>query len=198
MMPNALQRCTSQGCPSRPIASSTTLTMPNWSLKIQRIMIAATTGATISGTSSIVCTSFCPRNGRLSSSASASPATSAPATLEHHEQEGVRQHDVEERRIRDHGVIVVEADPGLLRIIERPVAKAGVGADHDRHYLKQQHQQRSRRDQQQHEALLLAEHWTPRCRQARFPACASSCHDSCGRYVREACIFREYGRGVEG
>ena len=55
--------------------------MPNWSLKIQRIMIAATTGATISGTSSTVCTSFCPRNGRLSSSASDSPATSAPATL---------------------------------------------------------------------------------------------------------------------
>ena len=63
------------------MASSTTLTMPNWSLKIQRIMIAAMTGATISGTSRIVCTSFCPRNGRLSKSASANPATSAPATL---------------------------------------------------------------------------------------------------------------------
>ncbi len=81
MMPNALQRCTSQGCPSSPMASSTTFTMPNWSLKIQRIMIAAMTGATISGTSRIVCTSFCPRNGRLSKSASMSPVTSAPATL---------------------------------------------------------------------------------------------------------------------
>ena len=55
--------------------------MPNWSLNIQRIMIAATTGATISGTSRIVCTTFWPGKGRLSSSASASPVTSAPATL---------------------------------------------------------------------------------------------------------------------
>ena len=31
-----------------------------------------------------------------------------------------------------------------------------------------------------------------------FPIWASGRHDSCGRYVREACIFREYGRGVEG
>ena len=55
--------------------------MPNWSLNIQRIMMAAITGATISGTSSTVCTSFWPRNGRLSSSASARPSASAPATL---------------------------------------------------------------------------------------------------------------------
>ena len=81
MMPKALQRCTSQGWPSIPIASSTTFTMPNWSLKIQRIMIAAMTGATISGTSRIVCTIFCPGKGRLSSSASANPVTNAPATL---------------------------------------------------------------------------------------------------------------------
>ena len=172
MMPNALQRCTSQGWPSSPIASSTTFTMPNWSLKIQRIMIAAMTGATISGTSRMVCTSFCPGKGRLSSSASASPATSAPATLSDHEDERVGQHDVKERRIGDHAMVVREPDPDLLGIIERPVAKAGIGADHDRHHLEQQHQQRRRRDQKQHEALLLAEHGTPRCRQARSPACA--------------------------
>ena len=103
MMPKALQRCTSHGWPSRPIASSTALTMPNWSLKIQRDHDRGDRpGATISGTSRIVCTSFCPRNGRLSSSASASPATSAPGDAQDHEQEGVRQHDVEERRVRDH------------------------------------------------------------------------------------------------
>ena len=81
MMQKALQRCTSQGWPSRPIASSTTFAMPNWSLKIQRTMIAATTGATISGTSRIVCTIFCPGKGRLSSRASASPVNNAPSTL---------------------------------------------------------------------------------------------------------------------
>ena len=74
MMPKALQRSTSHGWPSSPSPSSTAFTIPNWSLNIQRIMMAAITGATISGTSSTVCTIFWPRNGRLSSSASARPS----------------------------------------------------------------------------------------------------------------------------
>ena len=44
-------------------------------------MMAAITGATISGSSNIVCTSFWPRNPRLNTSARQSPITSAPPTL---------------------------------------------------------------------------------------------------------------------
>src|SRR5260370_1195499 len=49
----ALQRCTIQGWPSKPSPSRTTLTIPNWSLNIQRSMMAAITGATMSGRSSM-------------------------------------------------------------------------------------------------------------------------------------------------
>ena len=55
--------------------------MPNWSLNIQRIMIAAMTGATISGNRTTVTTSQRPRNWRLRSSAIIRPATSEQATL---------------------------------------------------------------------------------------------------------------------
>src|SRR6059058_2449457 len=44
-------------------------------------MMAAMTGATISGMRSTVCTSFWPRNGRFSSSASARPSSSEAPTL---------------------------------------------------------------------------------------------------------------------
>ena len=44
-------------------------------------MMAAMTGATISGIRSTVCTSFWPRNGRFSSSASARPSSSEAPTL---------------------------------------------------------------------------------------------------------------------
>ena len=160
MMPKALQRSTSHGWPSRPSPSSTAFTIPNWSLNIQRIMMAAITGATISGTSSTVCTIFWPRNGRLSSSARARPSASAPATLGSRENEGVGQHDFEEGRIGDHRAVMVEADPGLLGIVERPVAEAGIGADGDRQDLEQQQEQRRGGDQEQHEALLLTEQGT--------------------------------------
>ena len=79
---------------------------------------------------------------------------------QHHEDEGVGQHDFEESRIGDHRPVVVEADPGLLGIVERPVSEAGIGADGDRQDLEQQQEERRRCDQEQHEALLLAEHGT--------------------------------------
>ena len=81
MMPKAVQRCTSHGWPSMPSPSSTAFTMPNWSLNIQRIMMAAITGATISGTISTVCTIFWPRKGRLSRRARPRPSSREPATL---------------------------------------------------------------------------------------------------------------------
>jgi hypothetical protein len=58
---------------------------------------------------------------------------------------------------------VREANPGLLWIVQRPVAERGIGADHDRHDLEQEHQERRGRDQEQHEALLLTEQRSP-CR----------------------------------
>ena len=121
-------------------------------------MMAAITGATISGTSRIVCTSRWPQNGRLSSKASAEAHDQGAEHAHDHEQEGVGQDDLEERRVGEHGLVVGEADPDLLRIVERPVAEAGIGADRDRHDLEQQQKQRGGRDQEQHEALLLAEY----------------------------------------
>jgi hypothetical protein len=56
--------------------------------------------------------------------------------------------------------VVVEPDPGLLGIVERPVAEAGIGADRDRQDLEQQQKERRGGDQEQHEALLLAEQGT--------------------------------------
>ena len=57
-----------------------------------------------------------------------------------------------------------QSDPCFFGVIERPIAKAGVGADHDRQHLEKQHQQCRGCDKKQHEALLLAEHGTTRCR----------------------------------
>ena len=79
--PNAPQRCASHGCPGRPRASSAAFTTPNWSLNIQRIMMAATTGATISGSSRIVCSTPRPENFRFRITASPRPSTSEHATL---------------------------------------------------------------------------------------------------------------------
>ena len=70
-----------------------------------------------------------------------------------HEDEGVGQHDPEERRVAQHGLVVGQADPGLLGIVQRPVAEARIGADDDRHDLEQGQQQRRGRDQEQHESL---------------------------------------------
>ena len=44
---------------------------------------------------------------------------------------------------------MVEPDPGLFRIVQRPVAEAGIGPDRDRQHLEQQHQQRG---QEEHSA----------------------------------------------
>jgi hypothetical protein len=61
-------------------------------------MIAAITGATISGTSRIVCTSFWP--GRAVEQQRQRKARDQRAEhAQDHEEEGVGQHDVEERRI---------------------------------------------------------------------------------------------------
>jgi hypothetical protein len=65
------------------------LTM-NWSPKIQRIAIAATTGFHHQRQQQHSLHQLRPRNGR-SARASASPATSA-RDAQHHEQEGARQH----------------------------------------------------------------------------------------------------------
>ena len=81
MTPKALQRRVSHGWPSKPSASKTTLTMPNWSLNIQRSMMAAMTGATMSGIRSTVCTTFWPGKGRLSKRASARPRPRETPTL---------------------------------------------------------------------------------------------------------------------
>jgi len=67
MMPNALQRCTSHGWPSRPDRFPAT-TVDDAELVVEDPADhdrGPTTGATISGTSSTVCTSFCPRNGAV-------------------------------------------------------------------------------------------------------------------------------------
>ena len=64
-----------------PNTSRITFTMPNWSLNIQRIMMAAMTGATISGSRMMVCTSQRPGNLRLSSSAISRPRISEQPTL---------------------------------------------------------------------------------------------------------------------
>ncbi|MNQ76612.1 hypothetical protein D3C85_914590 [compost metagenome] len=82
MIPKAVQRSASQALGSRPMASNTTFTIPNWSLNIQRTMMAAMTGAIINGSSSMVCTRLCPRNGRFSATARPSPKASDIATLE--------------------------------------------------------------------------------------------------------------------
>ena len=78
--------------------------MPNWSLKIQRIMIAATTGATISRQQQHQSAPASAREtGRLSSRRQRqSDATSAPATLSTMNRKVFGKHDVEERRVRHH------------------------------------------------------------------------------------------------
>jgi hypothetical protein len=48
-----------------------------------------------------------------------------------------------------------EPDPGALGIVKLPVAEAGIGADHDRYDLEQHEHGGGRRDQEQHEQLLL-------------------------------------------
>ena len=49
MIANAGQRSASQAWGAKPSPSQTAATTPNWSLKIQRIIVAAITGAIISG-----------------------------------------------------------------------------------------------------------------------------------------------------
>ena len=103
MMPKALQRCTSQGWPSRPIASSTTLTMPNWSLKIQRIMIAAIDRRHHQRHQQDRLHQLLPAKRTVEQQRQRQPRHQRAGDAQHHEQEGVRQHHVEERRIRYHG-----------------------------------------------------------------------------------------------
>ena len=80
MIENAGQRAASQAWDPKPSASQTTPTIPNWSLKTQRIIVAAITGAIISGSRMIVCTSRWPTKSRFRRCASARPRTSEIVT----------------------------------------------------------------------------------------------------------------------
>ena len=87
------------------------------------------TGATISGTSSTVCTIFWPAGKTVVEHQRDRQAEHQRAgNGGDHETEGIGKNDVAEFRVAEDVKVVGESDPGPLGIMQRPIAKAGIGS----------------------------------------------------------------------
>src|ERR1700733_7083504 len=73
------------------------------------------------------------------------------------QQKRIRQHKLEKYRIFQDVGVMLKAYPCAIRIVERPVAEAGIHADRDGHDLEHAQNDDGRRYQLQAETVLLVE-----------------------------------------